>query len=68
VLSPFPEDILRKALAGVETIILVEENADGQLAMLCARHGLLPQYHIRRFDGRPFTVEDLSTRVREVRT
>ena len=68
VLSPFPEDILRKALAGVETIILVEENADGQLAMLCARHGLLPEHHIRRFDGRPFTVEDLSTRVREVRT
>jgi len=67
VLDPFPEDALRKALSGVERTILIEENAEGQLAMLCARHGILPEHHIRRFDGRPFTVEELAARVGEVR-
>ena len=34
--------------------------------MLLARHGIRPDSHIRRYDGRPFAREELEARVREV--
>lgn len=67
VLSPFPENSLQRELSGVRSRILVEENAYGQLAMLCARHGIATGQHIRKVDGRPFTVEELESRLMEVR-
>ncbi len=66
VLSPLPEQVLQDALRGTDRQIVVEENAEGQLAMLLARHGIRPDSHIRRYDGRPFTVEELEARAREV--
>ena len=36
VLSPFPESSLKAALAGKSNVIAVEENAYGQLRMLCS--------------------------------
>jgi 2-oxoglutarate ferredoxin oxidoreductase subunit alpha len=66
ILSPFPEDALRQALAGSRKTILVEENALGQLQMLCARHGIRTDQAIRRYDGRPFPLEELVMRLREV--
>jgi len=65
VLSPFPKLVLQDALQGTERQIVVEENAEGQLAMLLARHGIRPHSHIRRYDGRPFAVEELEARIRE---
>ena len=65
VLSPFPTQLMQDALQGIKRQIVVEENAEGQLAMLLARHGIRPNLHIRRYDGRPFTVEELEARVRE---
>jgi 2-oxoglutarate ferredoxin oxidoreductase subunit alpha len=65
VLSPFPEEALKQALSGSKKVIIVEENALGQLQMLCARHGIAVERSIRRFDGRPFTVEDLEQRIKE---
>ena len=65
VLSPLPTQLLQDALQGIKRQIVVEENAEGQLAMLLARHGIRPNLHIRRYDGRPFTVEELEVRVRE---
>ena len=67
VLSPFPENSLQRELSGVRRRIFVEENAYGQLAMLCARHGIATGQHIRKVDGRPFTVEELESRLMEVR-
>jgi 2-oxoglutarate ferredoxin oxidoreductase subunit alpha len=66
ILSPFPEESLKKALAGSKKNILVEENALGQLQMLCARHGIRADHAVRRYDGRPFSVEELEMRIREV--
>ncbi|NTV00233.1 MAG: pyruvate ferredoxin oxidoreductase [Methanoregulaceae archaeon] len=66
VLSPFPEEALRQALAGSKKIILVEENVLGQLQMLCARHGIRADHAVRRYDGRPFSVDGLWARIREV--
>jgi len=66
ILSPFPEEALKQALAGTKKTILIEENALGQLQMLCARHGIPVDHAIHRYDGRPFPLEELRMRVREV--
>lgn len=66
ILSPFPDDALKQALAGSKKTTLVEENALGQLQMLCARHGIPVHNVIHRYDGRPFPLEELRMRLREV--
>lgn len=66
VLSPFPEESLKSALEGKQNVIAVEENADGQLRMLCSQHGITVSHHIGKIDGRPFSVEALDARVKEV--
>ena len=66
VLSPFPAEALRGALSGVKKLVAVEENATGQLQMLCARYGIITDAAIRKYDGRPFTVDELARRLAEV--
>lgn len=66
LLHPFPADRTREALSGVERIVIVEENQEGQLDLLLQRYGIVSHDHIRRFDGRPFTVDELLARAREV--
>jgi 2-oxoglutarate ferredoxin oxidoreductase subunit alpha len=66
VLSPFPEESLKKALEGAGTVIAVEENATAQLAMLAGQYGIICQEKILRYDGRPFTPEFLGEKIREV--
>jgi len=65
VLSPFPKEGLKNALSGVTRLIVVEENATGQLASLAERYGIIAHRKILRFDGRPFTPGDLLVRVKE---
>jgi 2-oxoglutarate ferredoxin oxidoreductase subunit alpha len=65
VLAPFPVDQIKKALLGVKQLIAVEENMTAQLAALAERHGIITQEKILRYDGRPFTVEDLVSRIKE---
>jgi 2-oxoglutarate ferredoxin oxidoreductase subunit alpha len=59
VLSPFPEKSLREALQGVEKLIAVECNATGQLASLAGFFGIAVQDRVLKYDGRPFSLEDL---------
>ena len=66
VFSPFPEEQLREAVAGIRNLIAVEENAEGQLRLLCHQHGIPVGSHIAKLDGRPFSVEELDARLREV--
>jgi 2-oxoglutarate ferredoxin oxidoreductase subunit alpha len=66
VLSPFPAEAVRKALAGAGMVIAVEENATAQLATLAGQHGIVCQERILRYDGRPFTPEELLGKLRGV--
>lgn len=66
VLSPFPEKALSQALQGVEKIISVECNAKGQLVMLLQQHGFKVDKQILKYDGRPFSLEDLENDVKKV--
>ena len=65
LLAPFPINQIKKALAGVKWLIAVEENATGQLAALAGQHGIIADKKILRLDGRPFTVEELVSRIKE---
>ena len=58
-LSPFPKRRLIEALQGVERLLAVECNAAGQLADLAACYGIKVDDRILKYDGRPFSLEDL---------
>ena len=66
VLAPFPERKLKSALQGVERLLAVECNSTGQLARLAGFYGIKiqDQDRILRYDGRPFSVEDLLAQLR----
>ncbi len=65
VLSPFPEDAFREAVRGIEKLIVVENNATGQLAGLIRSHGFRVDGMILKYDGRPFALDELEMRVKE---
>ena len=54
------------ALAGAGKLVIVEENATAQLAQLAHRFGIEVDEKVLRFDGRPFTPDELQGRLREV--
>jgi 2-oxoglutarate ferredoxin oxidoreductase subunit alpha len=66
LLSPFPVAHLKNALKGVTKLIAVEENATAQLATLAGQYGIVPDNRILRYDGRPFSPDDLLSQVKEV--
>jgi 2-oxoglutarate ferredoxin oxidoreductase subunit alpha len=65
VQSPFPVGRLSDALEGVEKMIAVECNSTGQLAKLCGLYGFPADELILKYDGRPFSLEDLESRLTE---
>jgi len=66
VLSPFPEKRLRDALVGVERVITVECNSTGQLSRLARSYGFETNEQILKYDGRPFSLEELVAKIRKV--
>jgi len=66
VLEPLPINSLKKVLSDADKIIDVEVNATGQLAKLLSAHGIFIDDMILRFDARPFTVDVLLDKVKEV--
>ena len=66
ILSPFPSVQLKDAITGVTKLIAVEENATSQLATLAGQYGIVPDKRILRYDGRPFSPDDLLIRIKEV--
>lgn len=66
VLWPFPEKQFQEALKGVKRLICVENNATGQLALLIQRFGFGVNEKILKYDGRPFTGDELEEKLRGV--
>ncbi|MFH1312424.1 MAG: 2-oxoacid:acceptor oxidoreductase subunit alpha [Candidatus Eisenbacteria bacterium] len=66
VMEPFPVNALKEALKGAKNLIGVEVNATGSLARLLACNGVMVDEMILKYDGRPFTIDGLRTRVEEV--
>jgi len=68
VLQPFPVGKVKDALQGVERMIVVECNATGQLAALVESLGIKISDRILKYDGRPFSIEDLLSELGRVLT
>ncbi|MCK9554374.1 2-oxoacid:acceptor oxidoreductase subunit alpha [bacterium] len=64
VLSPFPAKRFRDALKGVKRLVDVENNATAQLSELIGKYGCSVDEKILKYDGRPFTVEELEEKVK----
>lgn len=66
VLSPFPVNQFRKALSGVKRLICVENNTLGQLARLIKIYGFKADEKILKYDGRPFSLDELQTALKKI--
>ncbi|MDD4980807.1 MAG: 2-oxoacid:acceptor oxidoreductase subunit alpha [Candidatus Omnitrophica bacterium] len=64
VLNPFGAKQFQEALAGVKKLILVENNATGQLMRLIGGYGFKVDKQIFKYDGRPFSLEELEEEVK----
>ncbi len=63
-LSPFPAHQLEAAIKGVKKLIAVECNATAQLVRLMNSYGLGADETILKYDGRPFTLEELEEEIK----
>ncbi len=66
VLSPFPVNRYREAVQGVDRLIAVENNATGQLARLVKYNGFSVDAIVNKYDGRPFTVDELAEKLKKI--
>lgn len=66
LLCPFPEKALEEALKGVKEVIAVECSSQGQLDKLLRQHSFRVDGQILKFDGRPFSLEELEKEVKKV--
>lgn len=66
VLSPFPLKRLEEALRSVERKICVECNSTGQLASLLMQYGIHTDDKVLKYDGRPFSLDDLEAELGRV--
>ncbi len=66
-LWPFPQQAAVQALAGAKKLVVVEQNASGQLQRLLRQEtGLTGHFAVRKYDGRPFTPEFILRGLKEV--
>jgi 2-oxoglutarate ferredoxin oxidoreductase subunit alpha len=66
VLAPFPVRAWKEAMIGAGDVACVENNATGQLARLLRQHDFDPGRSVLKYDGRPFAIDELEARLREV--
>lgn len=65
LLSPFPIDEFKEAIKGGMRIISVENSATGRLREHISRYGINIDKEILKYDGRPFSVDELEDRIKE---
>jgi len=64
VLQPFPWEQFKEALGTAKRIFCVENNNAGQLAVLLSQHGIRIDKKILKYDGRPFSLDELLGRLK----
>ncbi len=65
-LNPLPVWALNDHLRGATKVVSVETNSSAGLATWLRYHGFRVDQSILKYDGRPFTTDELDKRVREV--
>lgn len=66
VFSPFSVKQFKNALSGIKRLICVENNATGQLARLIGSYGFSIDEKILRYDGRPFSLDELELELKKL--
>lgn len=65
--SPFPDKEMKAALNGVDKCIILEGNSTGQMRELIReKTGILIENTYYKYDGRPFIVADIVSRVKKL--
>jgi 2-oxoglutarate ferredoxin oxidoreductase subunit alpha len=64
---PFPKEAVLQAMRGAKKVLTVENNATGQLARLIRQETGVQVGSILKFDGRPFSFDELQQRVEQER-
>jgi len=60
LMRPFPAEDVERILRGAKRLALVEENYSGQLgALIREQTGVLIEHRILKFDGRPYSEDEL---------
>ena len=67
VLSPFPAKQFKDSLKGIKKLIAVENNATAQLARLIKGYGFNTDEIILKYDGRPFSLDELEKEIKKIR-
>ena len=65
VIVILPGDEFKAAIKGAKKIISVENNATGQLKSLINMYGINIDEEILKYDGRPFTMDELETKIKD---
>jgi 2-oxoglutarate/2-oxoacid ferredoxin oxidoreductase subunit alpha len=63
VIQPFLEEKIKELFIGIEKVISVEMNATSQMAQVLKMHGINVDVKITKYDGRPFTIEELKKEI-----
>ncbi len=66
VLEPFPEKQVLQALEKSKKIVCIEASAIGQLSQLLNQYGIKVDDNILKYDGRPFTEEELEIELKKI--
>jgi len=66
VLSPFPAERVKESLKDAERVVAVEGNSTAQLARLAGFYGIHVDEKILKYDGRPFSLDDLVSEIGRV--
>ncbi|MGC8586833.1 MAG: 2-oxoacid:ferredoxin oxidoreductase subunit alpha [Candidatus Micrarchaeia archaeon] len=67
LLSPYPKEIVAKALAGKKRIIAVENNYGAQGAEVMTENiGVMPTHYILKWNGRPIARDEIVQAVQEI--
>lgn len=65
-IEPFPAEEIKKSLFGVKKIIDIETNVTGQMAYILRANGIDIDEKILKYDGRPFTIEELEEKIKKI--
>ncbi len=63
IIQPFPEKQMKKALKGVNKIILTETNGTGQLGKILNCYGIKVDKKILKYNARPFFPEEIEEKI-----
>ncbi len=63
IIQPFLEEKIKKEFENIEKTICVELSATSQMAKVLRMYGIKVDVNINKYDGRPFTVEELKREI-----